>query len=111
VPALDHVGVRAGLSAIYLGNGVVLTANHVGAGDVDFAGYGLPLRARHRGPARESGRHLRRSADVRDLPAADLPDLAIVATRPAYLALLWSRATDSTAGGALVGSQRPSPPG
>ena len=37
-PVLDNIGVRGGLSAIYLGNGVVLTANHVGAGDVSFGG-------------------------------------------------------------------------
>jgi hypothetical protein len=35
-PVLDNVGIRGGPSAIYLGNGVVLTANHVGVGDVTF---------------------------------------------------------------------------
>ena len=39
---LDNLGVRGGLSAIYLGNGVVLTANHVGAGDVSFGGTVYP---------------------------------------------------------------------
>jgi hypothetical protein len=37
-PVLDHVGLRAGLSAVYLGNGIVVTANHVGAGSVTFGG-------------------------------------------------------------------------
>jgi hypothetical protein len=37
-PGFDNVGLRGGLSAVYLGNGWVLTANHVGAGDVDFGG-------------------------------------------------------------------------
>ncbi len=42
IPALDpgwaHVGSRGGPSAIYLGNGWVLTAEHVGIGEVDFGG-------------------------------------------------------------------------
>jgi hypothetical protein len=37
-PELSNIGTRGGLSAIYLGNGVVLTTNHVGAGDVSFDG-------------------------------------------------------------------------
>ena len=35
-PGFANVGSRGGLSAIYLGNGWVLTANHVGAGPVVF---------------------------------------------------------------------------
>src|SRR3989442_5217361 len=38
VAELDNIGVRGGCSAIYLGSGVVLTASHVGAGDVTFGG-------------------------------------------------------------------------
>ena len=37
-PGWDYVGVRGGLTAIYLGDGWVLTANHVGAGDLDLGG-------------------------------------------------------------------------
>ncbi len=33
-PGFEYVGSRGGLSAIYLGDGWVITANHVGAGDV-----------------------------------------------------------------------------
>jgi len=38
-PGWDNVGTRTtGLTVVYLGNGWVLTANHVGAGDVVLAG-------------------------------------------------------------------------
>ena len=88
VEPLYHVGVRGGLSAIYLGNGVVLTANHVGAGDVDFGGRvysdvpGTAVRL-----ANPDGT----DADLLMFaiyPRPDLPDLAITTARPAYLAQL-----------------------
>ena len=37
-PGWDHVGVASGLTAVYLGDGWVLTAAHVGVGPVDFGG-------------------------------------------------------------------------
>lgn len=37
-PGWDHVGVSNGLSVVYLRNGWVLTAEHVGSGDVTLAG-------------------------------------------------------------------------
>ncbi len=43
-PGWGNVGNRlGGLTVIYLGNGWVLTANHVGAGDVIFQGQTFPL--------------------------------------------------------------------
>ena len=44
-PGWAHVGNRGGLTAIYLGNGWVLTANHVGIGDVTFDGILYPAVA------------------------------------------------------------------
>jgi hypothetical protein len=41
-PGWAHVGIRGGTTAIYLGNGWVLTANHVGIGDVVFQGVLYP---------------------------------------------------------------------
>jgi hypothetical protein len=41
-PGWAHVGRRAGTSAIYLGRGWVLTAKHVGVGDVLFDGTTYP---------------------------------------------------------------------
>lgn len=88
VEPLYHVGVRGGLSAIYLGNGVVLTANHVGAGDVDFGGTvysdvpGTAVRL-----ANADGTY----ADLLMFaiyPRPDLPDLAIATAQPAYLSPL-----------------------
>jgi hypothetical protein len=38
VPGWANVGLRAGTSAVYLGNGWVITARHVGAGDVVLGG-------------------------------------------------------------------------
>lgn len=37
-PGFANVGLRGGLTAVYLGNRWVLTANHVGAGTASFAG-------------------------------------------------------------------------
>ena len=36
-PGWSYVGTRGGLTAVYLGDGWVLTANHVGAGDVTLS--------------------------------------------------------------------------
>jgi hypothetical protein len=41
-PGWAHVGNRGGLTAIYLGNGWVLTANHVGIGSVTIQGVQYP---------------------------------------------------------------------
>jgi hypothetical protein len=37
-PGFAQVGVRDGLSAVYIGDGWILTANHVGLGDVEIEG-------------------------------------------------------------------------
>lgn len=41
-PGWDYVGTRGGLTAVYLGDGWVLTANHVGAGDLNLHGNAYP---------------------------------------------------------------------
>jgi hypothetical protein len=41
-PGWDHVGSPQGLSAVYLGDGVVITANHVGPGDLTLDGVVYP---------------------------------------------------------------------
>ncbi len=41
-PGWDHVGVRGGHTAVYIGNGWVITANHVGLGDVTLGGVLYP---------------------------------------------------------------------
>jgi hypothetical protein len=41
-PGWAHVGTKGGATVIYLGNGWVLTANHVGIGDVVFQGVLYP---------------------------------------------------------------------
>ena len=85
---LDHVGARGGLSAIYLGNGVVLTANHVGAGDVSFGGTVYPY------VPGTAVRLTNQDGTYADLlmfaihPRPDLPDLEIVQARPSQLSLL-----------------------
>ncbi len=38
-PGFDNVGTVHGLSGVYLGNGWVLTAGHVGSGDMEFGGF------------------------------------------------------------------------
>ena len=42
-PGWDHVGTPGGKTAVYLGNGVVLTADHVGPGDLRLGGVVYPL--------------------------------------------------------------------
>ncbi len=41
-PGWANVGLRGGMTAIYLGNGWVITANHVGVGDVVLGGVTYP---------------------------------------------------------------------
>jgi hypothetical protein len=41
-PGWSYVGTQGGLTAVYLGDGWVLTANHVGAGDVTLLGAVYP---------------------------------------------------------------------
>ena len=104
-PGWQHVGLREGRSAVYLGAGWVLTAAHVGAGDVLFAGVTYPavpgsartfaspapLPVGREGPATQAGRLESRPARSEpqaseapaDLlafridPAPDLPALRI----------------------------------
>jgi hypothetical protein len=42
-PGWSHVWIRGGLTAVYLGDGWVLTANHVGAGHVTLDGVVYPM--------------------------------------------------------------------
>ncbi len=87
-PELDHIGTRGGLSAIYLGSGVVLTANHVGAGDVSFGGVVYPYLP---GTAVQLVNSDGTYADLLMFaiyPRPNLPELPIVQTRPAYLSQL-----------------------
>src|SRR5207244_7807768 len=87
-PTLDCVGTRGGLSAIYVGNGVVLTANHVGAGDVAFAG------TLYRYVPGSAVRLTNLDGTYADLlmfeiyPKPDLPALPIDPVRPASQSLL-----------------------
>ena len=41
-PGWSHVALRGPFTAVYLGNGWVLTANHVGAGSVEIDGVTYP---------------------------------------------------------------------
>ncbi len=81
-PVLDHIGVRGGLSAIYLGNGIVLTANHCGPGDVWFGG-----QLYHYVPG-SAVRLVNDDGTYADLmmfevhPRPNLPELPIVSSRP-----------------------------
>jgi hypothetical protein len=85
---LDHVGTRGALSAVYLGNGVVLTAAHVGPGSVAFSGAVYPYV-----PGTEV-RLQNQDGTYADLlmfeiyPRPDLPGVAIATARPTYSSLL-----------------------
>src|SRR5262245_11643746 len=81
-PVLDNVGVRGGLSAIDLGNGIVVTANHVGAGDVTFGG------TLYRYVPGSAERLVNADGTYADLlmfeiyPRPNLPELPILPSRP-----------------------------
>jgi hypothetical protein len=84
IAALNNVGTRGGLSAVYVGNGIVITANHVGAGDVSFG------RTTYRYVPGSAVRLANGDGSYADLlmfeihPWPDLPALAIQATTPLY---------------------------
>jgi hypothetical protein len=115
VPVLDNIGVRGGLSAIYLGNGVVLTANHVGAGDVTF---GDTVYSYVPGSA---VRLVNNDGSYPDLlmfeiyPWPDLPALEIPAISPIYGSQLLVAGNGLDRGNPLVwdpnGSYSPGPTG
>jgi hypothetical protein len=81
-PGFANVGIRGSTSAVYLGNRWVLTANHVGAGDIVFAGvtYGAVP-----GSAVQISNPAPPDADLlvfRIFGDPGLPDLALVSSTP-----------------------------
>lgn len=112
-PELSNIGNRGGLSAIYLGGGVVLTANHVGAGDVSFDGTVYPYVP---GSAVQLANGDGTYADLlmfEIYPWPDLPDLSIPALTPVYGSLLLVAGNGRDRGNPLVwdpnGSYSPGP--
>jgi hypothetical protein len=112
---LDNVGIRGGPSAIYLGNGVVLTANHVGAGDVTFGGV---VSAYVPGTAVRLTNNDGTYADLllfEVYPAPDLPPLSIPLLAPLYGSLLLVAGHGFDRGDTLVwdpnGTSAPGPTG
>jgi hypothetical protein len=81
-PLLRHAGTIGALSAIYLGNGVVLTAQHVGPGDFEWFGISYPwVRGSElllRNPDRSNSHLLMFAID----PHPNLPPLPIVPATP-----------------------------
>lgn len=114
-PVLASIGIRGGLSAIYLGNGVVLTANHVGAGDVSFDGAVYPYVP---GSAIRLANADGSYADLlmfEVYPRPDLPDLDIPVLSPPYGSPLLVAGNGLDRGNPLVwdpnGSYSPGPTG
>lgn len=114
-PVLANIGIRGGLSAIYLGNGVVLTANHVGAGDVTFEGTVYPYVP---GSAVRLANVDGSYADLlmfEVYPRPDLPDLDIPVLSPVYGSPLLVAGNGRDRGNPLVwdpnGSYSPGPTG
>ena len=112
---LENIGVRGGLSAIYLGHGVVLTANHVGAGDVTFGGIVYPYLP---GTAVQLTNSDGTYADLlmfEVYPRPDLPDLELPALSPVYGSVLLVAGNGLDRGTPLVwdpnGSYSPGPTG
>jgi len=83
-PGWKNVGYRAGTSAIYLGNGWVLTARHSGFGPVVFDGRSYAAVDQSLVNLDAPG-NAKRKADLivfRLDPAPDLPALSLTAERP-----------------------------
>jgi len=81
-PGWAHVGARGGLTAIYLGNGWVLTANHVQVGDVTFDGILYPAVANSHIRLENDDASLPDLGVYRIDPSPELPILPIRATTP-----------------------------
>jgi hypothetical protein len=112
-PIVANIGVRGCCSAIYLGRGIVLTANHVGPGEVVFAGGVHPYLP---------GTEVRiRNADGTDAdllifevyPRPDLPALDLPAASPAPGSPLLSAGNGVNRGDPLIwdpnGASAPGP--
>lgn len=87
-PGFEHVGTRGSLSAVYLGEGWVLTANHVGAGSVVIDGVAYPWVP---GSARRVENPNGSNTDLVLFeidPHPDLPNLPIAQDSPAFGDLL-----------------------
>ncbi|HJO24924.1 MAG: trypsin-like peptidase domain-containing protein [Myxococcota bacterium] len=83
-PGWANVGFRAGTSAIYLGDGWVLTASHAGFGPVDFDGtvYEPVPSSRIQLTAPDDSEHKADLILFRLDPAPDLPRLELTDTGP-----------------------------
>jgi hypothetical protein len=88
-PGWDNVGSKSGLTAVYLGDGWVLTANHVGAGDTVFGATNYPWVPGSDVQLHNPDNSL---ADLRLFelypPYPPLPSLAIRTTSPSTLTSL-----------------------
>jgi hypothetical protein len=83
VPGWANVGLRASMTAVYLGNGWVITARHVGAGDVVLGGvthHGLAESTVQLGPG--AGKPMPDLVAFRIEPRPQLPTLSIRPTPP-----------------------------
>lgn len=112
---LDNVGVRGGLSAIYLGSGVVLTANHVGASAVSFAGTIHPCVPGSAVRLTNGDGTYAELLMFEIYPWPDLPELEIPALSPVYGSVLLVAGNGRDRGAPLVwdpnGSYSPGPTG
>lgn len=81
-PGFDNVGVVNGLSGVYLGNGWVLTANHVGVGDIIFGGVTYPPVPASKHRIVGSGPNPPDLALLRMVGDPGLPTTALVSSAP-----------------------------
>jgi hypothetical protein len=112
-PVVANVGVRGGCSAIYLGRGIVLTANHVGAGDVVFNDTVYPYLPGTAVQLRNADGTYADLVMFEIYPHPELPDLALPSTSPVYGSALLAAGNGRNRGDPLVwdpnGTSAPGP--
>ena len=111
-PGFEYVGTRGSLSAVYLGDGWVITANHVGAGDVVIDGVAYPWvpgsEQRLENPDGTKADLLVFEID----PHPNLPVIPIAVDPPALDALLMIKGNGRDRGAEIAWDPNgPSPPG
>lgn len=111
-PGFEYVGTRGSLSAVYLGEGWVITANHVGAGNVVIDGVSYPWVP---GSARRVENPDGTNADLLLFeidPHPDLPNLPIAEESPAFERFLMIMGNGRDRGAEITWDPNgPSPPG
>jgi hypothetical protein len=109
-PGWSYVGIQAGLSVVYLGDGWILTANHVGAGDVTLGGVVYPYLPGSAVRLRNTNGSYADLLVFAISPYPVMPLLPIVTTAPALTADLILIGNGRNRGAATAWDENGAPP-